>query len=420
MVGGLPVGGYGLQATPSGNDPYWKSPLESVLIQHPSESFTTTLALRHADLWGTVRDDQGNPVPDARVIVADGSGEHGSDLSNVNGFWAIGGLLAGAYRLSAIPPWLQSGLLPPEPLEITLPGASNPYRLVFGSPPKIVQGMVSTNTGQPVFHAQVLARRVNLPGQARALSTADGRYRLDLSPGLWALTVQPISDTLPTDWVYPYPPQLVYFHPNNDPERREQDFTVTIPDAAVSGEVEMPDGSTPPFTVTVSLYNDEGVGLRVQTDPLDGSFDLSMPNGGYKVVVHPHDQGYLGPAIDPIHAPPNGAVELGTLTLLPRNAVISGTLRTDDGAVAGIPVVAWRQGIPSSLRTTSGLDGAYALAVSEGNWHVQPAPGSNQAYLYTGAGERVRYQSGRGGAWGRFRAADRGCDHLRRAGKPGR
>lgn len=394
LVGGLPVGGYALQATPTGDAPYWKSPLESLLIQHPGEAFTVTLRLRSADLWGTIQDDQGNPVPGARVIVADNSGEHGSDLSNANGYWAIGGLDAGVYRLSAIPPWSHSGLLPPQPLEVTLPGATNPYPLVFGSPIKIVQGTVSANTGQPVFHAQVLARRVNLPGQAHTLSAADGSYRLDLSPGVWALTVRPISDTLPTDWVYPYPPQWVYFHQDDDPESRDQDFTVIIPDAAVSGIVQMPDGSAPPFTVTVSLHNDEGVGLRAQADPLDGSFDLAVPNGGYKVVVHPQNQGYLGPAVDPIHAPPNGALDLGTLTLLPRDAVISGTIRTDGSPVAGIPVVAWRQGIPGSLRTTSGLDGAYALAVSEGRWHVQPAPGADQAYLYTGAGEQVDIQAG--------------------------
>ncbi|MFQ5578840.1 MAG: hypothetical protein ACE5G8_17825, partial [Anaerolineae bacterium] len=67
--------------------------------------------------------------------------------------------------------------------------------------------------------------------------------------------------------------------------------------------------------------------------------------------------------------------DLGTLYLLLRNAVITGTLTGSGGSPAtGVPVLAWREGSPGILHTRSGPNGRYALFVSPGEWHVRPAP----------------------------------------------
>ncbi len=393
-VGGLPLGGYWLQAYPASDDPFWKSERLDVTIADPGIVQPITLTLRAADLWGTVTDSEGAPVAWATVFAVNG-GNYKSDFSSASGFWAIGGLEPGDYLLTARPPWLQSGLLPPDIITVTIPTASSPFDLVFNIPPKIVSGAVTTNTGLPVENAQILAHRMNRIGFAETLTAADGTYTLTLTSGLWALTVKPITGTLPADWVYPQPPQLVYFQPNNQPEARTQDFTVVLADATVSGAVLLPDGVTPPaFTVTVSLHSDEGVGRSVDIAP-DGSFDLTLPNGDYKVTVFPHDEGYVGPAVEPINLPVNGIVDLGTLTLLARDAAITGTVTAEGGAgLEGIPLLAWRPGVPGGLRALSGPEGAYVLAVSAGEWHIQPAPAADQPYLYTGAGADVTLAAG--------------------------
>jgi len=391
-IGGLPVGGYALQAFARGEAPYWKSAKTELNIVSLEDEQILDLTLREADLWGYIQDDQGNPVREARVI-AEGNNLREVAWSNASGFWTIGGLTDGAYRLTALPPWLDSGLLPPVPLEVTVPSGDNPYTLSFLSPPKIVEGIVSTNTGVPVLHAMVLARRVDTPGHAKAVSAADGSYELRLAPGLWALTIQPMTDTIPSDWVYFDPPQYIFFHHDNDPETRTKDFTVTLSDGSVIGVVQMPDGSPLPFTVTVALHNDEGVGQKSIIEP-DGSFELAIPNGNYKVAVHPDDAGHVGPIVDPISVPPDGLADLEILTLLARDAVITGTVSADGSGVSGIPLVAWRPGAPGALNTTSGPEGEYALAVSEGDWHIQPAPGPDQPYLYSGSGEDVSIAAG--------------------------
>jgi protocatechuate 3,4-dioxygenase beta subunit len=395
IIGGLPIGGYWLQAFPATDDPYWQSERVNASIPSLSYMATITIPLEEANLWGTVQDEQGVPIPNAKVIAAHGGGAFQVDHSSASGYWAIGDLITGTYTLRGFPPEENIGLLPTAPIAVSLPGASNPYTLTFGSPPKIVHGIVRTNTGTPVSNALITARRVNLAGFSETQTGLDGRYTLNLTPGLWALSVHPTDNSDPSDWVYPAPPQLVHFQHNNDPESHQQDFSVLTADATVMGLVELPDGSPPPFTVTVGLHNDEGIGVRTTLDPADGSFELAVPHGGYKVTVNSADPGYLGPNVSPIHVPPNSIFDLGTLTLVAKDALITGTITDKSGlGVAGIPVVAWRPGTPGSLRTHSGLGGEYALATTGELWHIQPAPGPELPYLYTGTGERVQVPAG--------------------------
>ena len=395
-VGGLPAGTYGLHASPVTDQPYWESPLQRVTVNGYTQTITLTLAA--ADLYGVVTDPAsspytgpGEPLPEATVRATrlEGAFQH-SDHTSGSGYYAIGGLIPGTYLLTAEPPWQEGGLLPPAPITVTLPGATPPYTLTFRAPPKVVTGTVRTNTGAPVLNAEVMAQRLDKGGRARTLSDAQGRYRLDLSEGLWALTVKPISTTVPSRWVYPDPPQLVHFQHNPLPERKQVDFTVLTADALVSGTVELPGGGVPTFTVTVALHNDEGIGARTVISPATGDFDVAVPNGGYQVAVIPHDVRYVGPVVEPIQVPPNGTYDLGTLTLLERDAIITGTL-TDEGGlgVAGIPVSAWRPGAPGGARGVTGPGGQYVLPVVAGEWHVQPSPGPEQLYIYVGPGARV-------------------------------
>jgi len=394
LVGGLPAGTYGLQASPATDAPYWHSPLEFVTISGVTQ--TVTLTLTAADLHGTVEDHLGNPVPDATVYATKVNGEYRRhhDLTSSSGYYAIGGLTSGTYRLTAKPPWYEGSLLPPRPITVTLPGATPPYTLTCQAPPKVVTGTVRTNTDTPVLDAQVVAHRLDKGGRVETLSGAGGHYRLNLSDGLWALTVKAISTTVPSEWVYPNPPQLVHFQHTPKPEHKQVDFTVLTADAHVVGAVELPGGGVPTFTVTVSLHNDEGIGARGIISPADGTFDISVPHGGYKVWVTPEDKGYTGPVVEPIRVLPNSTYDLGTLTLLERDAVITGTVTDEGGAgVTGIPISAWRPGAPGGAETGTGPGGQYVLSVVAGEWRVQPSPGPDQPYIYTGPGARVTISS---------------------------
>jgi hypothetical protein len=398
VVGGLASGGYGLLASPASDDPYWDSARETVNVAGTA-SIPVTLTLTMADIYGVAQDELAHSIPLATVYAIErGSGHRvQADQSNANGHYAIGGLEPGDYLLGAWPPFSIGGLLPPRPISVTVPSATNPYTLTFGSAPKIVTGTVETHTRIPVQAAQVIAHRVDKSGRVSTLSQADGGYRLDLTPGLWALTVRPISVTNPAHWVYNKPPQLIHFQHNLLPEHKAQDFVVLTADANVTGTVLLPDGSTelevgspPTFTVTVALHDDEGIVVRGLVSTTNGSFDIPLPHGGYKVWIKPHDPSYMGPMVAPILVPPSSTISLGTLYLLEKNAAITGTV-TDEGGIGagGIPVSAWRPGAPGGAETRTGSDGQYVLSVVAGDWHVQPSPGPAQPYLYTDTGTRV-------------------------------
>lgn len=400
-LGGLPSGSYWLQAEPMDipqNDDLWWSRRQPVTVVG-GVTQVVTLTLRPANVVGVAREPApgNNPVRDAVARVFDSSGRRvGRDVTDLRGHFAIGGLVTGTYTFVLSPPWYRADLLPPDPITFSL-DVSHPVAnlgtVQFLSLPKTVSGSVTTNDGIPVQDARVVAYKVNGRGRNEALTDAAGAYSMRLSPGLWALTVRHITSTVPYSWVYPYPPQLVYFHYNTDPEHETVDFTVVRADSTVTGRVQLPDGSAPPFAVTVSLRNDEGVGMHKQIEP-DGTFSIAVPSGSYRVSVHPQSPDYLGPAVGPIVVPPSSNYDLGTLTLLERDALITGTVTDGSNPVEGIRVVAWRRGAPGMVYDLTGADGGYILSVVSGTWRVRPVISSTQPYIYTGGYQEVEVPDG--------------------------
>jgi hypothetical protein len=261
---------------------------------------------------------------------------------------------------------------------------------------KIIHGRVWTTAEIPVAKALVSAHRVEQDEQVKTLTDVDGFYELKLSAGLWSVTVEPVDITEPGNWLYPLEPQKVEFGHNDEPETHELNFKVTVADSGVTGVVEMPDGSVPPFTVTVGLHNGEGQGGRMEIDPANGKFKLALPHGRYDVIVHPHHDSYAGPHVEPVKLPPGEVVDLGRITLLGRDATISGQVTDNQGAgVAEMPVTAWQHDRPHLLSTRTDENGRYTLRVSGGSWHVQPAPGPDMPYFYLGEGQTVRIEAGK-------------------------
>ena len=394
-VGGLPVGTYALRAWPMDDEPYWASQRISVTVTG-GVSQTISLTLTTADVYGRAVDAVGNPVKEAVARVVN---QHGRvvarDLTSGSGFFALGGLAPGSYRLLLEPPWWLGGLVPPQPVPFTIPPQQNLGVIAFRASSKVVTGKVETNVGQPVVGARIDAHRLDKHGRVQALSGSGGRYAISLSEGLWSLTVEPISTTVPARWLYPYGPQLVHFQHDTSNEQRTVNFEVLTADSNVLGTVLMPDGSVPTFTVTVGIHTDGGVGPRQTIDPADGSFDIAVPHGPYQVSVLAADPGYMGPAVAPIRVPPNSMLDLGTLSLLERNALITGTVSSAEGEPVGdIPILAWRPDAPGWAHARSGPDGGYVLPVVRGDWLVRVAPLPDQPWLYSGQAQEVAVPDG--------------------------
>jgi hypothetical protein len=250
--------------------------------------------------------------------------------------------------------------------------------------------VVKTNLNQPVYHALVLAHRIDKNGQAFDLTDGSGVYQLELSEGLWAITIQHQPDSNPLRWIYPDQPKLVHYEHDKSNEAKVLNFRVLTADSTITGQVQLPDGSTPPFTVTVALHHNDGIGADTTIDA-GGVFTLYVPHGSYKVGVKPDDPNWAGPASPPIEAPPSSTLDLGLLTLIPRDSTITGsiTISGTGTPIDGVPVLGWLEHAPGGALGQSGLDGVYALSVYAGTWLVQPAPKPDQPYLYVGQPQEI-------------------------------
>lgn len=385
QIGGLPTGTYHLQAVPITDDPYWRSPRATITVT-PGVSQTVDLFLRDANVVGVIVDPNGVPVPGATVHVV-GLIHHTyrQDSTSATGYFAVGNLMPDVYVLRADPPWQADGLIASAPQTFTVPPSFQDLgQIALRDAPKVVEGFVETNTGAPVANALVIANRLDYPGHQETLSQADGSYRLHLSGGLWSLTVNHTDSSNPANWVYRQPPQLVHFDKDLQPETKTVNFEVMTADSHVSGSIEMPDGSTAPFTVTVNLHNSEGIGRRQILPPGQSDFDIQVPHGNYILRVVPHDPGYAGPPPQPVYAPENDTLAVGTLTLVAKDATLSGAVTDSAGSgVEGVRVVGWTQ-THQGAQTMTNPDGSYVLAVIPGDWLIKPQVPPELPYVYLG------------------------------------
>jgi len=249
---------------------------------------------------------------------------------------------------------------------------------------KVVHGSIATNTGEPVQFALVVARRMDRSGLEAAVTDADGHYEILLSEGLWSLTPRIVAATQPRVWLYPFGPQVVHFDFDDESERKHVSFRVITADAAVGGLVEMPDGSTPPFSVTVSVHHKEGHGVNTTIDPADGSFSLDVPHGNYALTVHTDSAEFVGPPPLPVHPERGETVDVGALTLVPRDAAVTGTVRDEsDNPVEVVGVVAWTRH-PAGARDKTDDNGDYHLNLFAGSWRIAPTVPYSLPYIFTG------------------------------------
>lgn len=378
VIGGLPTATYTLRAEPLPDDPFWPSRPMTISIE-PSAPKYVTLTLQPAQISGVVREGA-NPIEGARVYALTPSvvGLRRSDVTGPLGRFAIGDLPLGLQVVLMVePPIDRGGLLPPAPMTVTTP--INNVVLQLGTSPKIVAGTVKTNAGISVTHALIEAHRMDALGRDRTETDANGQYLLHLSPGVWSIDVKPISTTVPHNWLDPNPPRLVQFDNTTRPEAKTINFKVITADATVIGGVELPDHSTPPFTVTVALHNDEGLG-RAQDIDVNGQFAFAVPHGVYNLEVRVHDPRFAAPPLRPVPARPLTTTLVPTITLIPRNAFITGTLTNG----ANVPVIAWSPDTHATFGTRANDEGAYAIGVYSGTWLVRPAPLPDQPYIFNG------------------------------------
>jgi hypothetical protein len=315
------------------------------------------------------------------------------DTTGPAGHYAVGDLFPGVVTLTVAPPPGQSALLSPAPMTVIVP-SSTPITLTFEVADKQVTGWVHTNDNVTVTNALVNASRVGRYGYDQAMTDASGVYTLTLAPGLWEVKVHPISITAPANRVFPSPARTVMFDNNKAPQQKTVNFVVYTEDATVSGKVQLPGGSPPPFTITVSLHTDDGIDVSQLLDG-SGHYSLKVPHGMYLLDLHVQSDLFAALPTRWIYARALTPTVVPTITLLARDAIIIGSLTDLSGtAVSGVPVIAWNTATNATFGSRSRPDGVYVTPVYSGTWLVRPAPLPDQPYVYIGDPTQVSLVAG--------------------------
>ncbi len=393
-VGGLPTGTYTMIARPREGDMYWESLPRVITLTPTSLISNVTFTLRLPRLGGRVFDGT-TPVPNATVIAFLPTGERRVDQTNIDGKYALGEIPSDVpIRLELLPPPDRGNLLPPPPITITIP-LTTPFiqqDLYFQTPPKTIGGIVNLMTASgvsiPVQSAVVIANRVDRYGFQDTRTDARGHYSMTVAPGVWNVTIRPISITTPSDWILTTPGQLVAFDITPTTEFKRVDFIVRPAEAIVMGTIMLPGNVPPPFPITVSMRTAEGIGVSRLLEA-SGRFSFRIPPGIYKLELQisrpPTGPLYAAPILPPINVHPITPTVIPTITLHARDAIITGSLSTTTGdPVPGVAVVAWNMETRATFESRSAPDGRYYLPVYSGTWMVRPAPQPDQEYVYSG------------------------------------
>ena len=374
----------------------------------PTSSYRAYYTIGTPLAVGRVLDPDGNPVQGAWVNIhehnsAEGQPFFGYDDTDDLGYYAIGSAEYGAVVANgtqvkivanAPPENFQWGMT--EEFIHTYNGSTISQNLQFTLPTKTISGTLTYSDGAPVVGATINFWSSDGNGFTNDTTDSTGSYSALVKGGKWDVMPQSESSS---DWSYGMPPMSVSFEKNTAAESQTVNFTVQRANATIKGAVRLPDGSTPsdPSKFNIGVFSMGGSGANGQLDD-NGNFSLNVAAGSYQIDIMDMDQNYASPEMNPLSISENETVDVGIITLIARDAYITGTISDENGnGVAGINIGAfkikgmgWGQGIVNNDGT------AFTIKVFPGKWivNIPPFTGSGTSYVLDGNPEQVEVSSG--------------------------
>jgi hypothetical protein len=398
-IGGVQIGAtYNLEAIAPPGSPYVPLP-----IHYTAVPITTDVVLEMhippTNVVGIVHDPIGAPVPGAGVVVFRDDFWRETRADEMGGF-RFRGLPTGEFKIHAAPPWEAKGLIASEPFTITITAFDALVDVGVITLPhayKTANGRVifaGTTNGVP--DAVVTAHRLDGPGYAEGPTDPAGDYNLSLTGGEWHLNVEPRQP--PAQWIFAEPPVWIVFAHDTAPQTETVTLPVVPTDAWVAGRIVCPGGGVcpgdPPHQdIVVELRHDE---LRnsASLGP-DYRFNIPIPHGWYKLVVHLHHPGMQGPAPIHVFVGPGQTLDVNDVALLLKDAHIVGRVFNEFGAgVPGVPVFGWQPEGVGRGRAETDANGFYDMPVIGGEWFVEPQPGPERPYVFRQHPPMVRVAPG--------------------------
>lgn len=334
---------------------------------------------------------------------ADDQGHY--SISNLSNWESAGSTIPSGtvFKISAFAPpeKFELGSSPEE--SITYNGSTITKNIQFTRPSKTIGGTVTYSNGTAISGARVNFWSSSGSGWSQTTTNSSGQYSVQVRGGNWEGMLQPDSDD---DWSYSQPPSSISFKNDTSAESQTINFTATRASATISGSVRLPNGSTPssPQMFHVGLYS---MGMGGSSGELDssGNFSINVAPGTYNVDINDWNQNYSAPKISPISVGENESKNVGTITLISRDATISGRAVDQSGAgVANMRISAFmmrekgggESGGGGWAGTNTDSSGNFSLKVFPGKWMVQMDMwgARDSKYVLDGKPQQVSIESG--------------------------
>lgn len=268
---------------------------------------------------------------------------------------------------------------------------------------KVAVVTVTFENGDPVTGAPVRFFDGDPDGGTviNTLSNGQASYALPLGSYRIDVLVEHSGDV---PWMYTGPPETFRFRQDDTAETLTRTLRVATTTATVIGRVVLADGFTPlplpPFVPgveqpTVEAFGERSASSRQAVIASTGAFTLPLVTDVYELVFNLDDSYYssFDPPRDIELDVVAGTIDLGDLPVLPRDAVIQGTVTDGGSPVGGAYVEAIGESGAYAATSTDGA-GAFSLAVSAGAWEVTAEPDPEEGYVDFGVSELVSITSG--------------------------
>lgn len=303
--------------------------------------------------------------------------------SDENGNYVLGGLPAGTYTAQPMAGFDVTGLVAPDPIQVTLTTNSVITQdFTFTAAAKTITGKVAKSDGSAVAGACVNANKMSGQGWASSNSDSSGNYTLSVSGGSWSVQVNPCAPQ--ADWIYNGPQVMIDFAQDTTTESKTANFTVTTAGSSVAGTVTDQTGATV-TSGSIDFRTQEGAGTHAEIAS-NGTYSARLTGGTYNVFFWSQTNAYSLPQTQVTL----GDSESKTLNLVvqAKTAHIKGTVKDASSVAApNVMVNAWEMtgpgGKPGSWgNARSGADGSFDMLVTPGTYGLNIGTEPNSQYVW--------------------------------------
>jgi len=259
---------------------------------------------------------------------------------------------------------------------------------------KTITGTVLySNNDVGVSSATVSTFKMNGSGYFQTTTDSDGKYTLLVGGGDWGVMPQSQGNG---DWAYGSGPTNLKFINDSSVESKTVNFEVDRASSTIRCRILKPDGTpvSDQDGYGVGAFSMQGSGGNGQSAGA-GVYNIRVPAGSYNInIMAPFNSTYGAPTMDPVTVKEDETKDIGDITLVAKDATITGSLKVAGVGISNISINANKRNGNGWASATTDASGNFTIPVIAGEWMVMPMLGADSNYAMVDPPQDVSVASG--------------------------